>query len=51
MSGLIVMETDDLLGGGIGDKFLQSVVELRKRFIFGTWVDLRGKSCDYGGRS
>ncbi len=51
MSGLSVVETDDLLGFRIGDRFLQCVVELRKRFTFGKWVDLQKKSCDYGGRT
>ena len=32
LSGLIVVETDDLLGGGVGDKFMDAVSKLRTRF-------------------
>ena len=35
--GAICIETDDLLGGGIGHKFDTAMCELRKIFTFGTW--------------
>ena len=35
VTGLILIETDDLFGGGIGDKYHNAVAELRKRFKFG----------------
>ena len=35
ITGLIVIETDDLLGGGIGDKFHTAVKNLRKRSNIG----------------
>lgn len=50
-SGLIVVETDDVLGGGIGDKYLHAVSELRHRFKCGKGVDLMETSCEYGGRA
>ena len=50
-SGLIVVETDDLLGGGNSDKFNKSVAELRKRYNFGKWVSLQEQSSEYGGRT
>ena len=51
LSGIIVIETDDLLGGGIGDKFHDAVKRLTTRFKFGKWVELQEKSCEYGGRT
>ena len=50
-SGLIVVETDDLLGGGIGDKFFEAVAALRSKFKFGKWVELMDQACEYGGRT
>ena len=35
LSGLIVIETDDLLGGGIGPLFQDAMDKLRKKFNFG----------------
>ena len=34
-SGLIVLETDDFFGGGIGDQYHHAISELRKRYNFG----------------
>jgi len=50
-TGLIIVETDDLLGGGIGDHFHKSVAELRKKYNFGKWVELMDQSHEYGGRT
>ena len=44
LCGLICIETDDLLGGGIGDKFHNAVKELKTRFQFGKWVQLQEKA-------
>ena len=35
LSGLVVIATDDLLGGGIGPKFEAAVATLRKTYTFG----------------
>ena len=51
LSGLIVMKTDDLLGGGIGDKFHKAVELLRQHFRFGKWIQLMDQSSEYGGRT
>jgi len=51
LSGVIVVETDDLLGGGIGDQYHGAVEELRRRFKFGKWTQLQEKSDEYGGRT
>ena len=51
LSGLIVVETDDLLGGGIGEKFNQAVANIRKRFKFGKWIRLQEEQTEYGGRT
>ena len=51
LSGLIVIETDDLLGGGIGPKFLKAVERLRERFKFGSWHYLQEQPRQYGGRT
>ena len=50
-SGLICVETDDLLGGGIGPKFHAAVERLRKTYTFGKWKNLMKESTEYGGRS
>ena len=50
-SGLVLVETDDLLGGGIGDKYLDAVAELRRHFKFGKWVELMDTPTEYGGRT
>ena len=51
LTGLIVIETDDLLGGGIGPKFADALQRLRKRFNFGSWNSLQEKPIQYGGRT
>ena len=50
-SGLIIIETDDLLGGGIGPKFQYAIEELQKIFKFGSWHWLMERSRQYGGRT
>jgi len=50
-SGLIVIETDDVLGGGIGSKFHNATDQLRRRFKFGVWVELMEHAREYGGRT
>ena len=50
-SGLIVTETDDLLGGGIGPKFQRAVEERKKRYTFGKWKILMDEATEYGGRT
>ena len=39
-SGPVFVETDDPLGGEIGDKYLDAVAELRRQFKFGKWMEL-----------
>ena len=51
LSGLLVVETDDLLGGGIGDKFHRAVDQLKRRLKFGKWIVLQEKATEYGGRT
>ena len=41
LTGLIVIETDDLLGGGIGSKWTNAIAQLRNTFKFGSWTWLR----------
>ena len=50
-SGLIVIETDDVFGGGIGSKFHEATDQLRRRFKFGVWVKLMDHAREYGGRT
>ena len=45
----VVTETDDLPGGGAGDKFFGAIEDLKRRFTFGKWHDLQEGSVDYGG--
>jgi hypothetical protein len=40
--GLIVIETDDMLGEAVVDSFHEAVKELRKHVTLGKWVDLPG---------
>jgi hypothetical protein len=40
--GVISIETDDLLGGGIGTKWDTSIEKLRKKFEFGRWEKPHG---------
>ena len=51
LTGLIVVETDDLLGGGTGPKFHDAVEQLKKRYKFGKWKVLMEESTEYGGRT
>ena len=51
LSGLIVVETDDLLGGGIGPRFQNAVAQLKKRYTFGKWKVLMDEATEYGGRT
>ena len=50
-SGLVVVETDDLLGGGIGPKFEAAIEQLRKKYKFGKWKNLMKEQTEYGGRT
>jgi hypothetical protein len=52
-SGLICVETDDLLGGGMANapKFHQAVEALRKEYNFGKWKILQEGPTEYGGRT
>ena len=53
LSGLICVETDDLLGGGRADasKFHSAIDQLRKQYTFGKWKILQDGSTEYGGRT
>ena len=51
LCGVIVIETDDLLGAGIGQKFKDAIERLRERFKFGSWHWLKEKPRQYGGRT
>ena len=51
LSGMIVIETDDLLGGGIGPLFQDAMDKLRKKFNFGSWHYIKDASKQYGGRT
>ena len=51
LSGLVVIETDDLLGGSIGPKMDAAVAELKRRLNFGKWVKLKDQATEYGGRT
>ena len=50
LSGLVV-ETDDLLGGGIGQLFQDAMKKLREKFNFGTWHYIKDVPRQYGGRT
>ena len=52
-SGLICVETDDLLGGGMANapKFHKAIEALRKEYNFGKWKVLQEGSTEYGGRT
>ena len=45
------METDDLLGGGTGDKFFEALETLKPKYWFGTWKEFMDVSHEYGGRA
>ena len=49
--GVIVIETDDFLMGGLGPKWDGVMDELKRRFEFGTWTCLRDVAKEYGGRT
>ena len=49
LSGLIVIETDDLLFGGVGPKYKHAINALRESFTFGAWHDLKAAPKQYGG--
>ena len=51
LTGLILVETDDLLGGGTGDKFFEALETLKRKYRFGTWKELMDTSHEYGGRT
>ena len=51
LSGLICVETDVLLGGGIGPKYQAAVEQLRKAYNFGKWKPLMLEQTEYGGRT
>ena len=52
LSGLIIVETDDLLGGGrdksVAPSFHLAVEALRKRYQCGKWKILMDESAEYG---
>ena len=50
-SGLVCVETDDLLGGGVGPKYQAAILALRENYKFGKWKDLMENSTEYGGRT
>ena len=50
-TGLLIMETDDILCGGVGNRFHEAVTKLRKRFIFGKWGCIMDQAQEYGGRT
>ena len=49
-SGLVCVDTDDLLGGGIGPKYQAAIAALRKAYNFSKWKELMEASTEYGGR-
>ena len=49
--GVISIETDDLLCGGIGPKRTAAIATLRNNFDFGFWKNLQEESQAYGGRT
>lgn len=51
LSGLVMIETDDLPGGGISDEFHGALSKLRKAFNFGVWKELMDNPREYGGRT
>jgi hypothetical protein len=51
LSGLVLVETDDLLGGGIGGQFFEAIKTLRRKYNFGKWNELMDASHEYGGRT
>ena len=50
-SGLVCVETDDLLGGGVGPKFQKAIAALRKTYNLGKWKELKESSTEYGVRT
>ena len=51
LTGMICVETDDLMGGGVGECWFNAISQLRKRYNFGKWTELMEKSTEYGGRT
>ena len=49
-SGRVFVETDDLLGRGIGSKYHAAIAALRKAYNFGKWKELMEVFTEYGGR-
>ena len=47
VSGLVVVEKDDMLVGGIGDKVCDAISRLRKLFKFGEWAELMTNATEY----
>ena len=47
LTGIICVETDDLLGGGCGPKFHDAMEALRKRYKFGKWKMLMDEPTGY----
>ena len=48
---VISIETDDLLGGGIGLKWDRAIEKPKSKFEFGRWKDLMEAQQEYGGRT
>jgi len=51
LSGLVLVETDDLLGGGTGDQFSEAIATLRRKYNSGKWNELMDNSHEYGERT
>ena len=49
LSGVVVIETDDLLFGGVGPKYHEGIKFLRASFKFGSWHSLKEAPKQYGG--
>ena len=49
-SGWIVLEMDDVLGGGNGPLFNEAVKELQNRFKWGKWKYPQDEPVDFSGR-
>ena len=49
LSGVVVIETDDLLFGGVGPKYHEGIKTLRQSFKFWQWHNLMGAPKQYGG--
>ena len=49
--GVMVIETNDFLMGGIGDKWDSAVASFKRRYMFGSWHSLMQGAREYGGRT